>query len=206
MSKGHGSVDALVEEQDARDMSRLASGADTALNDLMTRHGQRLFQYLVRSLQNEEDAADLAQETFVRVYQNRLSFDPRQKFTTWLYAIASNLVRDRYRWRSRHPQVSLEAEGQVEQGQPVGEEKLSSSVDPPDQQLQMSERNEAVRKAVAALPEDLRQPLILAVYQELPQAEIAGILGCSVKAVETRIYRARQQLRMRLSAFLKAQA
>src|SRR5438477_6583833 len=97
------------DEQDSRDMVRLANSHEAALNDLMQRHGQRLFHYLIRSLQDEDDAADLAQETFVKVYHNRAKFDPAQKFTTWLYAIASNLVRDRYRWRSRHPQVSLDA-------------------------------------------------------------------------------------------------
>ena len=76
-----------ADEQDAHDMSRLAKGQEAALNDLMERHAQRLFQYLLRSLQNESDAADLAQETFVRVYQNRARFDAHHKFSTWLYAI-----------------------------------------------------------------------------------------------------------------------
>lgn len=181
------------DEQDARDMARLAGGHEAALNDLMERHAQKLFHYLVRCLQNGDDAADLAQETFVRVYQNRARFDPSHKFSTWLYAIASNLVRDRYRWRSRHPQVSLDAEdNQTEAGM---KDNLSGSEPAPDEQMQSAERAATVRKAVAILPEELRQPLILAVYQELPQAEIARILKCSVKAVETRIYRARQQLR-----------
>src|SRR5512133_1138627 len=104
--------DLSAEEQDASDMSRLAKGHDAALNDLMERHGEKLFHYLIRSLQDEEDAADLAQETFVRLYQTRDRFDPTQKFNTWLFAIASNLVRDRYRWRSRHPQTSLDAENE----------------------------------------------------------------------------------------------
>ncbi len=189
-----------ADQQDAQDMSRLAGGHDAALNALMERHGGRLYQYLFRSLQNEEDAADLAQETFVRVYQHRAAYDARQKFTTWLYAIASNLVRDRYRWRSRHPQVSLEAERQDEQAE--WQQKLASPERTPVENLQIGERAQAVREAVAALPEELRQPLILAVYQELPQAEIARILKCSVKAVETRIYRARQQLRARLHSLL----
>src|SRR2546426_4026108 len=97
-------------EQDALDMTRLVEGHDAALNDLMERHGPKLFHYLVRCLQNEEDAADLAQETFVRVYQNRTKFRRSAKFTTWLYAIAANLVKTRYRFRSRHPEVSLDAE------------------------------------------------------------------------------------------------
>src|SRR5882762_5802656 len=91
-------------------MIRLASGHDGALNDLMERHSEKLFHYLIRCLQNEEDAADLAQETFVRVYQNRAKFRPDAKFSTWLYTIASNLVKTRYRFRSRHPEVSLDAD------------------------------------------------------------------------------------------------
>ncbi len=182
-------------------MARLAGGHDAALNDLMDRHAERLFHYLVRSLQNEEDAADLAQETFARVCRNRAKFDPNQKFTTWLYAIASNLVRDRYRWRSRHPRVSLEA--QDERAGAGLNDGLRASEPSPDQRLQTEERADAVRRAVAALPQELRQPLVLAVYEDLPQAQIAAILNCSVKAVETRIYRARQQLRLVLAPLVQ---
>jgi RNA polymerase sigma-70 factor, ECF subfamily len=188
------------DEQDAQDMARLAGDHGAALNDLMERHAGKLFHYLVRSLQNEADAADLAQETFVRIYKNRARFDPQQKFSTWLYAIASNLVRDRYRWRSRHPQISLDTEDE-QAGSPL-KDTLPASGPLPDQTLQAEERADLVRQAVAALPEDLRQPLILAVYEGLPQAEIATILRCSVKAVETRIYRARQQLRAALAGLM----
>jgi RNA polymerase sigma-70 factor (ECF subfamily) len=191
-----------ADEQDAHDMSRLAGGHDAALNDLMQRHAEKLFHYLVRSLQNEEDAADLAQDTFVRIYQNRARFDSGQKFTTWLYAIASNLVRDRYRWRSRHPQVSLDAENA--QTESNLKDTLAAPEPRPDQRLQTEERADLVRQAVGALPEELRQPLILAVYQDMPQAEIAVILNCSVKAVETRLYRARQQLRTSLAGIMQS--
>lgn len=93
------------DDRDRTDMASLAAGREAALNDLMERHGEKLFHYLIRSLQNEDEAADLAQETFVRVYQNCAKFDPAQKFSTWLYAIAGNMVRDYYRSRVRHPQV-----------------------------------------------------------------------------------------------------
>src|SRR5687768_13351333 len=96
---------ASLDDQDRSDMTRLASGHDAALTELMERHSEKLFHYLYRSLQSEEEAADLAQEAFVHVYQSRARFDPAQKFSTWLYTIASNLVRTRYRWRTRHPQV-----------------------------------------------------------------------------------------------------
>ena len=173
------------DELDAADMQRLVSGHDAALNELMARHGEKLFHFLIRGLQNEDEAADLAQEAFVRVYQHRAKFDASQKFSTWLYTIAANLVKDRHRWRSRHPQVSLDVEN----------EQTGDC-------LQADERADAVRRAVVALPEDLRTPLILAEYEERSHAEIGAILGCTVKAVESRIYRARQQLRASLGSVL----
>ena len=182
-------------------MARLAGGHEAGLNDLMERHAEKLFHYLIRSLQDEGDAADLAQETFVKVFQNCSKFDPSQRFTAWLYAIASNLVRDRYRWRSRHPQVSLDADS--EQTEANLKDNLPAFERAPDQNLQAEERADTVRRAVAALPEELRQPLILAIYQGLSQAEIAAILKCSIKAVETRIYRARQQLRAGLAELMQ---
>jgi len=182
-------------------MARLVDGQDAALNELMDRHGEKLFHYLVRSLQSQEEAEDLAQETFVRVYQNRARFDTRQNFSTWLYTIASNLVRDRYRWRTRHPQVSLDAENE-ETGTGLVD-RLTGGDGSPSDSLQSTERAEVVRRAVAALPEELRQPLILAEWQGKPQAEIGVILGCSAKAVETRIYRARKQLRAALQPLLQ---
>lgn len=184
-----------IEQQDARDMQRLASGHDAALTDLMERYEERLFHYLIRQLRDESDAADIAQETFVRVYQNRAKFDARQKFSTWLYAIATNLARDRLKWRARHPQVSLNAEKENDTSL---EQVLPDAALTPDETLVSSERAEAVRQAVAEIPEDLRTPLVLAEYEGLSHAEIGDILKCSVKAVESRIYRARQRLRTAL--------
>jgi RNA polymerase sigma-70 factor, ECF subfamily len=192
---------AEVNEQDRLDMAQLAAGHGAALNDLMSRHAERLFQYLVRSLQNEDDAADLAQETFVRVYQSRTKFDARQKFSTWLYAIASNLVRDRYRWRKRHPQVSLDAANEAT-GNDFAE-TLPDHAPSAFETAQTNERAETVRRAVAALPEKWRVPLILAEYEEKSHAEIGEILRCSAKAVEVRLYKARQELRESLGPLLE---
>src|SRR6266568_7210049 len=186
--------------QDAQDMARLVAGGDAALNDLMERHAEKLFHYLCRSLQDESDAADLAQETFVKVYHNRARFDARQRFSTWLYAIANNLVRDRFRWRSRHPQVSLDADSDTTGND--FHEAVPENRPSPSESLQAEERADTVRRAVAALPEELRLPLILAEYEGRSQAEIGAILGCTTKAVETRIYRARQQLRVGLGKLL----
>jgi RNA polymerase sigma-70 factor (ECF subfamily) len=195
---------ATTDDPDRTDMARLVAGHDAALNDLMERHAEKLFHYLVRSLQSEEDAADLAQETFVRVYQNRAKFDASHKFSTWLYVIATNLVKSRYRYRTRHPQVSLDAENEV-----TGEsfrESVPENNPTPSESLQGAERAEAVRKAVGQLPEELRAPLILSEYEELSHAEIGAILDCTPKAVETRIYRARKLLRENLGWLLKSYA
>lgn len=192
---------ATGDEQDQADMARLAAGHDAALNELMARHGGRLFGYLVRILRNETEADDLAQETFVRVHLNRARFRSSAKFGTWLFTIATNLARDRLRWRARHPNVSIEAdESDPERGL---KHTLAASDPSPAENLEASERAAAVRQAVANLPEELRLPLILAEYEEQSQAEIAVAMGCSPKAVEMRLYRARQQLRERLAAFFK---
>ena len=189
------------DQQDTQDMASLAAGQESSLNHLMSRNAEKLFHYLVRSLENESDAADLTQETFVRVYLNRSKFDPRQKFSTWLYAIASNLVRDRYRWRQRHPELSLDAENPAT-GNAFGE-SIPEPKPSPSEAVQAHERAELVRRAVAALPEELRLPLILAEYEDLSHAEVGEILRCTTKAAENRIYRARQQLRARLARLLE---
>jgi RNA polymerase sigma-70 factor (ECF subfamily) len=190
-----------TDEQDRSDMARLAAGGDAALNSIMDRHGERLFRYLVRQLSNETDAADLAQETFVRVYHNCARFRPDQRFSTWLYAIATNLLRDRFRWQKRHPQVSLEA---VNETGVAIEDALPDPVASPSEQAERSERAEEVRRAVQSLPEELRTPLILFEYQGLAHDEIGTVLGCTAKAVESRLYRARGQLRKYLERTLQS--
>ena len=183
-------------------MARLAAGHDAALNDLMARHGQRLLAYLLRLVSNEAEADDLAQETFVRIFQNRARFRPSAKFSTWLFAIATNLARDRLRWRARHPHVSFETDDAEPER---GLNQTLPAYDPsPAETLEISERAAAVRRAVSALPEELRLPLVLAEYEEQSHAEIAAVLSCSAKAVEMRLYRARQQLRASLAKWLKA--
>lgn len=186
---------------DNTDMERLAAGSDAALSALMERHGEKLFHYLIRLLQDETDAADLAQETFVRVYQKRDKFDGRGKFSTWLYSIATNLARDRLRWRMRHPNVSLEAESE-ETGHRLADALPADTVEP-SVHLEKAEQADAVRKAIAALPEEQRIPLFLAEYDDKSHSEIAAILNCSAKAVENHLYRARQRLRQMLMKVLR---
>ena len=111
-------------------------------------------------------------------------------------------MRDRFRWRTRHPQVSLDAENEATGND--FHDGLSGHEPSPSESLQAEERAEAVRRAVGALPAELRLPLILAEYEGRSQAEIGEILGCTAKAVENRIYRARQQLRVSLGKLLES--
>ena len=185
---------------DRADMQRLAGGHEAALNDLMARHAQPVFQFLCRMLGNEDDANDLAQETFVRVYRHRASFRPGAKFTTWLYTIAANLARNHHRWLARHPQVSLNAESETT-GQSLGD-VLPSSGPSPDGAVVAAERAAAVRAAVDRLPADLREVIILCEWQDLSSAEAAAILGATPKAIDNRLYRARNLLRDRLKGWL----
>lgn len=192
-------IEQSPDELDKADMERLAAGHDAALSSLMERHSLRLFHYLARQLRDESEAEDVAQETFVRVYQHAKRFDAAQKFSTWLYTIATNLVKDRFRYRSTRPQVSLDASAESESGlqQIIPDESVSS----PAENIQAAERADAVKKAVADLPEELRTPLILSEYEDLSHTEVGKILSCTAKAVETRLYRARQKLRAALEKF-----
>ena len=178
---------------DRADMEHLAAGHAAALSNLMERHSLRLFHYLVRQLHEESEAEDVAQETFLRVYQHSKRFDPTQRFSTWLYTIATNLVKDRFRYRASRPQVSLDAGIESDSG--LREIIPDETVATPSEKIEANERAEAVRKAVAELPEELRTPLILSEYENLSHAEVGEILSCTPKAVETRLYRARQKLR-----------
>jgi RNA polymerase sigma factor (sigma-70 family) len=185
---------------DQADMARLVAGHDAALNALMERHGGPLFVYLCRFLRDEDAAADLAQETFVRVYQHRADFKLGQKFSAWLFTIGSNLARSYLRTRSRRPEVPLETSDGDDR--PSVADTLAATGNTPDEHAQRAEKQAAVRNAVAQLPDDLREAIVLCELEDRSVAEAAGILSTTVKAVESRLYRARQQLRTRLSRWL----
>ncbi len=182
-----------MDDPDRNDMRDLCEGQDAALNRIMDRWSAPLGAFIHRYLQDREDAFDLLQETFVRVYQNRDRYRPDAKFSTWLFAIAVNLCRNRARWRRRHPTVSLDAG--AEEGIPSCLNASKSGEQSPDAALVQRERIRAVREAIARLSHDLRTPLILFQYEGLTHQEIAGVMNCTPKAVETRIYRARRKLK-----------
>ena len=176
-------------EEDAALMRGVQAGDEAAFAALMERWELPVKRLLGRIVLNETDAAELAQETFVRVWQQREKFRDGAAVRPWVFAIAVNLARNRLRWWRRRPSVSLQewsetpGEGREARGERAGAEKL-----------ERDERAAAVREAVEALPADLREALVLAEYEELGHAEIAVTLGCTAKAVESRVARAREKL------------
>ena len=189
-----------ADARDRADMERLAAGHDATLNDLMERHATPVFHFLCRMVGSEDDANDLAQETFVRVFKSRDSYRAEQRFSTWLFTIAANLARNHFRWRSRHPNISLDAENS-ETEQTLGS-TLPANSPAPNEEALASERAGAVRAAVKNLPEDLREAVVLCEWEERSVAEAATILETTPKAVESRLYRARGILRERLKSWL----
>lgn len=174
-------------------MLRLADGEDLALNDLMARWRDRIAAFLLRMVGDHATAMDLTQETFVRLYTSRKSYKPTAAFSTYLFHIAANLARTQARWRKRHPTVPMEDEG--------GETRYEAvdSLPSPDESADFHEKTALVNRAIGELPDDQREALLLFTVEGMSQAEVAAALGCSPKAVEVRVYKARQTLREALA-------
>jgi RNA polymerase sigma factor (sigma-70 family) len=181
---------------DAELMRRVQGGDEAALGALMERWELPVKRLLARLVYNVTEADDLAQESFVRVWSQREKFRTGAPFRPWLFAIALNLARNRLRWWRRRPEIALE---QWEEGEEMGRVRGTGEAQGGAGALERAERKEAVRAAVAALPGELREALVLFEYEEMSHAEIAEALGCTPKAVEARLYRARAALRKTLA-------
>lgn len=184
--------------EDAGLMLRVQRGDATAFAALMDRWEKPVKSVIARIVLNATEADDLAQDTFVRVWQQREKFREGAEFRPWLFAIAINLARNRLRWWRRRPAVSLD---EWTAGKPAAPE-LSSTTPGSAETLQQKERAAAVQTAIAALPMELREATVLFEYEHLSHAEIAAIAGVTPKAVETRLYRAREKLRTLLKPLL----
>jgi len=192
-------MDRLDDADDKRLVAALAGGDDQALGALIDRWQLPLRQFVFRFVQQAEDTEDILQETFVRVYQHRERYRPESKFSTWLFTIAVNLCRNHAARRKRRPTVSLDDTG--DDGTRPQRVAASPEAGPSDR-VESAERAAAVRAAIQELPTDLRTAVLLFEYEHLSHAEIAAIESTTAKAIETRLYRARQQLRKSLARFL----
>ena len=188
---GDDGAGARAAEEDAALMGRVRLGDEAAFTALMERWELPVKRLIARIVLNAGEAEELAQETMVRVWQRRGTFRDGAAVRPWIFTIAANLARNRLRWWRRRPGVSLQEWSETnDEGRMTNAEGAGG--------LERAERAAAVREAVAALPVELREALILFEYEELGQAEIAMVLGCSVKAVESRVARAREKLRAAL--------
>jgi len=183
-------------------MRALVEGQQVALNELMTYWEAPLLRFIFRYVQCEAEARDLVQETFVRVYLMRERFRLDSSFSTWAFTIAANLCRNQHRWRFRHPTVSLDEP--VCDQVTTGYDTLACPRHGPDHAAVQTERIEALKAAIAGLSHDLRTTLLLYEYEGLSYREIATVVGCSEKGVESRLARARMRLRKTLTVMLEA--
>lgn len=175
-------------------MLRVQADDHAAFGKIVHRWNVPVKRFLFRMVGNSGETDDLAQEVFARVYLKRASYRPVAKFSTWCFSIAANLATDRLRWWRRRPMSSLDAWWDA--GGDTPDESTGALMG--GDAVVRQERIAAVRAAVAALPVDLRATLTLFEYEEQSVADIADALGCTAKAVENRLYRARQQLKQSL--------
>ena len=173
----------LHEQPDSEVIRQIQSGDDSAFDELMGRYKRPVVNFIFRMLGNAEDAHDVAQEVFVRVYQKLHTYRPGTKFSTWLFALARNAAIDHLRWRARHPT------------EPIEPETPAPAVTGTAKEVEVHEIGNLIAAAVAELPEDQRTALVLAEYQGMSYTEIAAVMRCSEKSVESRVYRAKQTLR-----------
>lgn len=188
--------DGLVAEKGERDdaelVRRILAGEGEHFETLVARYQTRLYRFISRYTRDSEDARDVAQEVFLKVYGALDGYDPRYRFSTWLFRIAGNAAIDHLR-RRRGRTVPLET--------PPDEDGETRGIDPrdgrPDPLEDLSRRRlrQAIDAAIARLPDDYRELISLRHYGELPYEEIAELKGMPLGTVKNKLFRARQALR-----------
>jgi len=181
----------LHDQPDSELVRQIQSGEAAAFDELMRRYKRPVVNFIFRMLGNAQDADDVAQDVFVRVYQNLDTYRPETKFSTWLFALARHAAIDRIRWRSRHRAESIESAPEIVAPSGTAEDVSAREI------------GDQIAATVAKLPEDQKTAIILSEYHGMSYAEIAGVMRCSEKSVESRLYRARQTLRAALQHLLE---
>lgn len=172
-------------------LSLTAQGDMGAFGQLVERHKDRVYRVVYRMVAHDQDAQDLAQDVFLRAYRSLYTFRGDSRFTTWLHRLTVNLTLDWLRSRGRRPvQVPIE---------PAGDDAPPVSVvapEPgPEEQTLRSERRKELWTAIQALPPDYREVVVMHHFHGLSYQSIAERLGCPLRTIETRLYRARHQLK-----------
>ncbi|MEM9291454.1 MAG: sigma-70 family RNA polymerase sigma factor [Acidobacteriota bacterium] len=180
-------------------VAAVLAGREDSFSELVQRYQGRLVNYLYRMLRNVDEAHDLTQDVFFKVYQALDSFNPRYRFSTWLFRIAQNAAIDHMRKR-RLKVVSLQRpdpEGGADQ-----EWEMPSSDRGPYGDLRNLERGDAIQQAIDQLPWEYRELILLRHYGELSYDEIATAKEMPLGTVKNKLFRGRQMLKAKLSDYL----
>lgn len=181
----------MTREEEYAVIRRVCAGDSDAFEALVTAYQKQVYNLALRTVGNEEDAADMTQEAFLRAYRSLGSFRGDSKFSVWLYRLTTNICIDFLRSRSRRPMVSLTAPDEDEEPQEldVADDRFD-----PVQSLERAELRRAVQRGLAALPEDYRRILMLRELSGLSYAEIGQVLRLEEGTVKSRLFRARKKL------------
>lgn len=171
-------------------MSSVCDEAPGAFECLVRRYESPLFNYACRILDNREDARDVFQETFLRVYRHRARYRRGAPVRPWIYRIATNLCRDRLRARRRRPAMSLDAPVSSNTDSKPLRETLADSHSNPAADARARETEERLRTAIQKLPIKQRSVFLMARYQDMPYNEIARALFVPVGTVKSRMNKA----------------
>jgi RNA polymerase sigma-70 factor (ECF subfamily) len=197
------STQLALRDPDVRSMLLVRDADDaTAFAELVERHQHRLIGIMHHLVGNAEEAEDLAQEVFLRVYRTRKRYHPEAKFSTWLFTIANNLALNALRSRKRKPVVPLPAQESGALGPRPAEQIVADRGPPPGHRLQQQELTVVIRRALDALNERQRMAVVLNKFEDMNYAEIAEIMGLTTKAVKSLLSRARSALRQALASYI----
>lgn len=169
-----------------------------AFEMLVRRYESKVYTVAYRFLGNHADASDLAQETFVRLYQALPGFRGESSFMTWLYRITANACRDEIRRQQRYQVVSLDVEAGTNGAQAISQ--VPSRSPSPEEAVEQKEFNEMIQQCLGSLSEEHRLVLVMREIQGLSYEEIADVLKCSLGTVKSRLNRARQAFKEKFSA------
>ncbi len=200
---GETSGQMALRDPDIRLMLRVRDADDAAaFAELVDLYHHRLVRVMHHLVGRPDEAEDLAQEVFLRVYRTRKKYHPRAKFSTWLFTIANNLGLNALRSRQRKPVVPLNVRDSGPLGPRPAEQLVRDREDQPMQRLQQQELALIVRHAIEDLNERQRMAVVLNKFEDMNYAEIAEVMELTTKAVKSLLSRARENLRQALSAYI----
>src|SRR5438094_199966 len=204
MSVGHTSSQMALRDPDIRLMLRVRDADDTvAFSELVERFQHRLVAVMHHLVGSADEAEDLAQEVFLRVYRTRKKYTPKAKFSTWLFTIANNLALNALRSRQRKPVISLNVRDSGPLGPRPAEQLVKDKENQPVQRMQQQELAGLVREALEQLNERQKMAVVLNKFEDMNYAEIADVMGLTTKAVKSLLSRARDNLRLALQSYIQ---